>query len=658
MSSEGNTAHFPVAPLSLLNSSNPHLLLNQVQGSVLPPPPNLLGNSFSLPHTSPPTNAVPNSSVPASSAANVLKISNLPPDINIREAHLIFSLVYDDIISIDLTDYVITVFFKTLATCITTGKLLDGKFLFGVKFPPVKVDFDNSMGLSGATSTFENLRLTNSAISPSSSHQLSLLQPQSLLHPQAATAGGSAGFENFQKRASVGSQRLRFLFSDPFASTNPNTAGSSGSVSGAPGSIVLGDLTSKSLMMMNPQLEGREFDGLSRDPWAPLNLAFTSNPQTPGLNSMPNAFDWGNSASSAAVAAATVASNAQSQNSQNQVQNLNQSQNQNQNQNQNQSMQAPPPHSNTQSQTSIVSHSMNSSPPNLSQIPMNTSSANPAANERRRTSAFFNGGQSTTNPLTSNQGQGLLVSNSGMSQSNIPVAQKSSISGASTAPSSAPGLSSSAARNGNIVGQSTPAGPPGTSGPSGTSTATASAPVSAQRPVDISSSSNVPAAPQRQPLKDVPDLSLLAKVPPPANPADQNPPCNTLYVGNLPPDATEAELRALFSPQKGFRRLSFRTKNQSTSTNGGASGHNHGPMCFVEFDDVLLATEALADLYGSALPRTNGGSSKGGIRLSFSKNPLGVRGPGNPRRTSTNQLNSANGSTSNGVGNYGYLNYR
>ena len=52
--------------------------------------------------------------------------------------------------------------------------------------------------------------------------------------------------------------------------------------------------------------------------------------------------------------------------------------------------------------------------------------------------------------------------------------------------------------------------------------------------------------------KDVPDLSLLARVPPPANPADQNPPCNTLYVGNLPPDATESELRTLFSPQKGL----------------------------------------------------------------------------------------------------------
>ena len=154
--------------------------------------------------------------------------------------------------------------------------------------------------------------------------------------------------------------------------------------------------------------------------------------------------------------------------------------------------------------------------------------------------------------------------------------------------------------------------------------------------------------------KDIPELSLLARVPPPANPADQNPPCNTLYVGNLPPDATEAELRTLFAPQKGFRRLSFRTKNQTnnstpgstTSTGANSSGHNHGPMCFVEFEDVAHATRALAELYGRALPRPHAANnSKGGIRLSFSKNPLGVRGPGNVRRTSTNPSGATSNNT-------------
>lgn len=95
---------------------------------------------------------------------------------------------------------------------------------------------------------------------------------------------------------------------------------------------------------------------------------------------------------------------------------------------------------------------------------------------------------------------------------------------------------------------------------------------------------------------------------PAANPADQNPPCNTLYVGNLPIDTSEDELKAIFSKQRGYKRLCFRTK------------HN-GPMCFVEFEDVTFATKALNELYGHPLHN----SIKGGIRLSFSKNPLGVR---------------------------------
>ncbi|KAK3693643.1 hypothetical protein B0T22DRAFT_368303 [Podospora appendiculata] len=95
---------------------------------------------------------------------------------------------------------------------------------------------------------------------------------------------------------------------------------------------------------------------------------------------------------------------------------------------------------------------------------------------------------------------------------------------------------------------------------------------------------------------------------PPANPADQNPPCNTLYVGNLPIDTSEEELKAMFSKQRGYKRLCFRTKQ-------------NGPMCFVEFEDVTFATKALHELYGQPLHN----SVKGGIRLSFSKNPLGVR---------------------------------
>jgi hypothetical protein len=119
---------------------------------------------------------------------------------------------------------------------------------------------------------------------------------------------------------------------------------------------------------------------------------------------------------------------------------------------------------------------------------------------------------------------------------------------------------------------------------------------------------------------------------PPVNPADQNPPCNTLYVGNLPIDTSEEELKAMFSKQRGYKRLCFRTKQ-------------NGPMCFVEFEDVSFATKALHELYGHPLHN----SVKGGIRLSFSKNPLGVRSGPTPGQAASGAMVGMNVVT--GVGN-------
>ncbi|KAK2782543.1 cell cycle RNA binding protein whi3 [Onygenales sp. PD_10] len=118
---------------------------------------------------------------------------------------------------------------------------------------------------------------------------------------------------------------------------------------------------------------------------------------------------------------------------------------------------------------------------------------------------------------------------------------------------------------------------------------------------------------------------------PPVNPADQNPPCNTLYVGNLPHDTSEDELKALFTKQRGYKRLCFRNKQ-------------NGPMCFVEFEDISFATKALHELYGCQLSN----SVKGGIRLSFSKNPLGVR-PGPPPGVNAAPI-ANNGNSMNGNG--------
>ncbi|KAI9483153.1 MAG: hypothetical protein EXX96DRAFT_557066 [Benjaminiella poitrasii] len=128
-------------------------------------------------------------------------------------------------------------------------------------------------------------------------------------------------------------------------------------------------------------------------------------------------------------------------------------------------------------------------------------------------------------------------------------------------------------------------------------------------------------------------LSLLSNQPAPelrpklstnttgSNPADQNPPCNTLYVGNLPLNTSEDELRHIFSNRRGYRRMCFRTKPQ-------------GPMCFVEFEDISFASQALNELQGQKLSN----SIKGGIRLSFSKNPLFIK-PNNNNNKENGAMN-------------------
>ncbi|KAJ2879539.1 hypothetical protein H4R27_005249 [Coemansia aciculifera] len=103
------------------------------------------------------------------------------------------------------------------------------------------------------------------------------------------------------------------------------------------------------------------------------------------------------------------------------------------------------------------------------------------------------------------------------------------------------------------------------------------------------------------------------------NSNDQNPPCNTIYVGNLPFGAKEDELFMIFRNSLGYKRMSYRAKP------------NSGPMCFVEFENIDFATLAMNEHDGRML--TN--SVNGGIRLSYSKNPLGVRAQGNPTTPTT-----------------------
>ncbi|KAJ1978412.1 hypothetical protein H4R35_001918 [Dimargaris xerosporica] len=138
---------------------------------------------------------------------------------------------------------------------------------------------------------------------------------------------------------------------------------------------------------------------------------------------------------------------------------------------------------------------------------------------------------------------------------------------------------------------------------------------------------NLPLGGSSSSITPVPGLPMSCSVPTKlsiphtrsVNSNDQNPPCNTLYVGNLPVSTSEDELRALFSKAPGYKRLSFRPKP------------NAGPICFVEFEDIAHALQAMRDLDGKRVTHSN----NGGIRLSFSKNPLGVRPQANPTVSSS-----------------------
>lgn len=507
-------------------------------------------------------------------------LSNIPADISTREAHAVFLLVHDEVDSVEVSDdHKVHAWFKNATSAAAAARALDGRAIFGPSSASVRADYDGPpVGAAasgvGLSSMLGSLRLSNSGLPLS----IQTGQTPQLFGSDSTPASASgSGFDAFPKRTSVGNQRSRFLFSDPFTAGAPSSA-----PGGQAPSIDLSDITGKSLLLMESQSDAREYDNLVRDPWLSTvtNLPASLAPQTPGISS---SLDWG---------------------------------------------------------------------------------SNPQSSDRRRTSsAFFSGSNNTS--VHPNLANGVMPMMQGLSSNYMenpshgqPQSLPQNHSSLAAPPGQQPGLGQSAASSSSQA--STPASQPQRQPPApalaatGTSSAQQQAPAQQPQP-----SQTLPSeGPQTLSLagrKDVPELSLLARVPPPANPADQNPPCNTLYVGNLPPDATEGELRALFLPQKGFRRLSFRTKNLSSGGPSSGASHNHGPMCFVEFEDVAHATRALAELYGRALPRPNGSNGKGGIRLSFSKNPLGVRGPGNPRRSSANQVPGSATPSSGTNGSYGYL---
>lgn len=87
-----------------------------------------------------------------------------------------------------------------------------------------------------------------------------------------------------------------------------------------------------------------------------------------------------------------------------------------------------------------------------------------------------------------------------------------------------------------------------------------------------------------------------------------NPPGNTLYIGPLPTDTSDDDIMALFSRQPGYKKHCLRPKQNDT-------------FCFVEFEDIFFATQALNDLHGAQLHN----NINWGIRLCFSKKPFATQ---------------------------------
>ncbi|XP_077996655.1 RNA-binding protein, mRNA-processing factor 2a-like isoform X2 [Glandiceps talaboti] len=97
-----------------------------------------------------------------------------------------------------------------------------------------------------------------------------------------------------------------------------------------------------------------------------------------------------------------------------------------------------------------------------------------------------------------------------------------------------------------------------------------------------------------------------------------NAPCSTLFVANLGTHTTEQELRELFNGLPGFSRLRFHNK-------GGA------PCCFVEFQTIAFASQALNQLQGYVMLS----SDRGGLRIEFAKNKMGEPQARQPENSNT-----------------------
>ncbi|KAJ7962703.1 RNA-binding protein with multiple splicing [Quillaja saponaria] len=106
------------------------------------------------------------------------------------------------------------------------------------------------------------------------------------------------------------------------------------------------------------------------------------------------------------------------------------------------------------------------------------------------------------------------------------------------------------------------------------------------------------------PVPPVP-MPALAPVPAPSSyvpiqNTKDNPPCNTLFIGNLGENINEEELRGLFSIQPGFKQMKILRQERHT-------------VCFIEFEDLNSASNVHHNLQGAVIPS----SGSVGMRIQY-----------------------------------------
>lgn len=86
---------------------------------------------------------------------------------------------------------------------------------------------------------------------------------------------------------------------------------------------------------------------------------------------------------------------------------------------------------------------------------------------------------------------------------------------------------------------------------------------------------------------------------------DNIPPCSTLFIANLGPNCTEAELKQELSKFSGFHTLKMK----------GRSGM---PVAFADFEDVESSTAALKSLQGTSLDS----SDRGEMHIEYARSKM------------------------------------